>query len=187
MGTVRNEGSSRVVKVAGLAVALGLAAPCAQATSPSSPSTDPYKAGVAYANCMRAHHVPHPYPDRNGDFHLTPVQESALRKVGRAKVEAATRACFKYLRPVVSTKPLSPTAMGRAKKVLAQVSECVRKQGFELGAPVVENLTLGRAFFGFEPGDRPSKAMHRAELACEKRVQLAKKLDAIISLDRAPV
>jgi hypothetical protein len=136
---------------------------------------------------MRAHGVPHPDPDRNGDFHLTPAQDRALRTVGHAKVEAATRACFTYLKPVVSTKPLSPTAIARAKKVLEQVRACMRKRGFKLGAPVVKNLTLGRAFFGFLPGERPTKAMNRADRECERRVQLAKKLDAIIAADRAPV
>jgi hypothetical protein len=136
---------------------------------------------------MRAHGVPHPNPDRTGDFHLTPAQERRLKAAGHAKVEAATRACFKYLKPVVSTKPLSAKAKARAKKVLEQLRTCVRKLGFKLGAPVVTDLTLGRASFGFLPGERPTKAMTTAEHTCERRVHLAKKLDAIIAADRAPV
>jgi hypothetical protein len=84
-------------------------------------------------------------------------------------------------------QPLSPAAIARAKRVLEQVRACVRTQGFGLGAPHVKNLTLGRAFFGLLPGDPPSKAMNRAELVCERHVRLAKKLDAIIAADRAPV
>jgi hypothetical protein len=136
---------------------------------------------------MRAHGVPHPDPDRKGDFHLTPAQEGRLRAAGHAKVEAATRACFKYLKPVVSTKPLSPDAKAQAKKVLAKLRACVRALGFRLGEPVVKDMTLGRAFFGFEAGDPPSKALSQAEHTCERRVQLAKKIDAIIAADRAPV
>ena len=151
------------------------------------PSANPYRAGLAYAACMRAHGVPHPNPDHRGDFHLTPAQERRLKAAGHAKVEAATRACFKYLRPVVSTKPLSASAKARAVKVLAQVRACVHKLGFELGAPVVKDLTLGRAMFGFLPGEQPSKAMNEAERTCEQRVGLAKKIDAIIAADRAPV
>jgi hypothetical protein len=152
------------------------------------PSANPYKAGLAYAACMRAHGVPHPNPDRKGDFHLTPAQEQRLRAAGHAKVEAATQTCFKYLKPVVSTKPLSAKAKARAVKVLEQLRACVRTFGFKLGAPIVKDMTLGRAFFGFSPGEsRPSKAMTEAEHTCERRVQLAKKIDAIIAADRVPV
>jgi hypothetical protein len=167
----------------GLVLAAGAVAPGGRA----HPSASPYTAGLAYAACMRAHGVPHPDPDRNGDFHLTRAQDKALRAVGRAKVEAATKACFKYLKPVVSTKPLSATAIARAKAVLADVRECVRRNGFVLGAPVVKNLTLGRAMFGFLPGERPTKAMNKAELECEQHAHMAKRLDAIIAADRVPV
>jgi hypothetical protein len=151
-------------------------------------SADPYKAGRAYAACMRAHGVPHPDPDRTGDFHLTPAQEQRLRAAGHAKVEAATRACFRYLRPVVSTKPLSAEAKTRAIEVLDQLRRCVRKAGFELGAPVVKDMTLGRAMFGFQPGgSRPSRAMTNAEHRCERRVHLARRISAIVDADRAAI
>lgn len=188
-----------LLAVCALALSVGLvAAACGgakrsshvtvSARSAAPPSANAYKAGLAYAACMRAHGVPHPDPDRAGDFHLTPAQERRLRAAGRARVEAATRACFKYLRPVVSTKPLSAKAKAQAKKVLEQLRICVRKLGFELGAPTVKDMTLGRAFFGFLPGaSRPSKAMTRAEHRCERRVQLAKKIDAIVAADRTPV
>ncbi len=137
---------------------------------------------------MRAHGLPHPDPDRKGDFELTPAQERRLRAAGHAKVEAATKACFKYLKPVVSTKPLSAGAKARAIKVLEQLRSCVRTAGFRLGAPVVKDMTLGRAMFGFQPGGSPpSTAMTKAEHSCERRVHLAKKISAIIDADRAPV
>jgi hypothetical protein len=63
----------------------------------------------------------------------------------------------------------------------------VRKLGFRLGAPVVKDLTLGRAFFGFLPGESPSKEMTRAEHICERRVHFAEKIDAIVAADRVPV
>lgn len=175
--------------VCGIALVLGLATGvgCVDA-KPPQPSANPYQAGLAFAACMRAHGVPHPNPDRAGNFHLTPAQEQRLHAVGHAKVETATRACFKYLKPVVSTKPLSVRAKAQAVKVLAQLRSCVRKLGFELGAPVVKDMTLGRAFFGFLPGTSPpSKAMTRAEHTCERRVHLATRIDAIIAADRVPV
>jgi hypothetical protein len=153
-----------------------------------TPSANPYTGGVAYAACMRAHGVPHPDPDRKGNFHLTLAQERRLRAVGHAKVEAATKACFKYLRPVVSTKPLSARAKAQARKVLEQLRTCVRRRGFKLGAPTVRDMSLGRAMFGFLPGGSPpSKAMTKAEHACEQQVHFAQKIDAIVALDRAPV
>jgi hypothetical protein len=179
----------RTLSVCGIALILGLAAgvTSVDASRVPQPSADPYKAGLAYAACMRAHGVPHPNPDRTGNFHLTPAQERRLHAVGHAKVEAATRACFKYLKPAVSTKPLSAGAKAKAIKVLDQLRACVRKLGFRLGAPVVKDLTLGRAFFGFLPGESPSKAMNRAERTCERRVHLDEKIDAIIAADRVPV
>ena len=173
-----------MIRFASIVVAL---AALAAGSAGAQPSVDPYQAGLAYAACMRAHGVPHPNPNRKGDFRLTPAQEQRLHAVGRARVEAADQACFRYLKPVVSTKPLSAKAMTQATRVLRQVRTCVRVLGFELGAPVVRNLSRGRAFFGFQPGPPLSKALARAEHACERRVQLASKLDAIIAVDRAPV
>jgi hypothetical protein len=66
----------------------------------------------------------------------------------------------------------------------------VRGFGFRLGAPVVKNLSRGRSFFGFKPSPTaspPSRALMKAEHICERRVQLAKKIDAIVAIDRAPV
>jgi Spy/CpxP family protein refolding chaperone len=178
------------VGVSTAAFAIAATAALSATAAPPRPSADPYKAGLAFAACMRAHGVPHPDPDRNGDFNLTPAQEQRLRAVGMAKVRAADKACFKYLKPVVSTKPLSKKAKAQARQVLGQVRTCVRRFGFRLGAPVVKDLSRGRAFFGFKPSataSPPSRALMKAEHICERRVQLAKKIDAIIAIDRAPV
>jgi Spy/CpxP family protein refolding chaperone len=178
------------VAVIGAALAIAATAALSATAAAPRPSADPYRAGLAFAACMRAHGVPHPDPDRNGDFNLTPTQEHRLRAVGMAKVRAADKACFKYLKPVVSTKPLSARAKAQASQVLEHVRTCVRGFGFRLGAPVVQNLSRGRAFFGFKPSaaaSPPSPAMMKAEHICERRVQLAKKISAIIAVDRAPV
>jgi hypothetical protein len=156
----------------------------------AAPPSNPYTAGLAYASCMREHGVPHPDPDRNGDFSITPAQEAQLHAVGRAKVEAADAACFRFIKPFVSTKPLSAHAMAQARAVLAQVRSCVAHAGFRLGRPTVRNLARGRAFFGFGndgTSSKPSPAMTKAEHACERRVGLARKIDAIVAVDRAPV
>ena len=186
-GGVEDAMFARVITAA---LAIAATAALSATAAPPRPFTDPYEAGLAFAACMRAHGVPHADPDRNGDFTLTPAQEHRLHKVGRANVRAADKACFRYLKPVVSTKPLSAQAKAQARHVLGQVRTCVRRLGFRLGAPVVQNLSRGRAFFGFKPSataSRPSRAMMRAENICERRVQLAKKISAIIAIDRAPV
>src|SRR5204863_2344696 len=72
------------------------------------PHLDPYKAAVSYAQCMRARGIPHPNPDPNGDFHLTPAQEQRMRAAATLKQrQAADAACFRFLKETVSTKPLS--------------------------------------------------------------------------------
>jgi Spy/CpxP family protein refolding chaperone len=178
------------IRVIAAALAIAATATLSAAAASPRPSADPYRAGLAFAACMRAHGVPHPDPDRHGDFSLTPAQEQRLRAVGIAKVHAADKACFKYLKPVVSTKPLSAKAKAQARQGLEQVRTCVRGFGFRLGAPVVQNLSRGRAFFGFKPSataSPPSRAMMKAEHICERRVQLAKRISAIVAIDRAPV
>jgi len=137
---------------------------------------------------MRAHGVPHPDPDANGDFHLTPAQERRMRAVPQRVRTAAEKACFHHLQGL-DNRPLTRQARQRAIGVLKQVAACMHGHGFELGRPVVRNWTHGRAFFGFEhaPSVAPSerKAALRAEQTCEKRVDLAGKLDAIIAEDRS--
>ena len=171
-------------------IALIGAALAAGTASAAAPPSNPYEAGLAYAACMHAHGVPHPDPDRKGNFSLTPADEARLRAVGRAKVKAGDAACFHFIKPFVSTKPLSPHAQAQARAVLAQVRACVADAGFRLGPPTVKNLSRGRAFFGFANDARssaPSAAMTKAEHACERTVGLAKKIDAIVAVDRAPV
>lgn len=138
---------------------------------------------------MRAHGVPHPDPDRKGDFQLTPHQEELMRRAGPAKREAAEQACFHYLKPVVSTKPLSAHAKARARQALREHARCMAGHGYDFfSAPVVTNLSRGRAFFGFErtaPGfgeAHTTPRYLRAQRACER--VLNRKLSRIIAADR---
>jgi hypothetical protein len=180
-----------VIRSALVAVAVAVAAlALAVQASAARPPSNPHEAGLAFATCMRAHGVPHPDPDRRGDFTLSPRDEARLRASGRAKVEAADAACFHFLKPFVSTKPLSSQAIAQARAVLAQVRDCMADAGFRLGPPTVRNRTRGRAFFGFAndaTSSKTSPAMSRADRACEKKVGLAKRIDAIVAVDRAPV
>jgi hypothetical protein len=150
---------------------------------------DPYKASVAFAACMRREGLPYPDPDRAGNFHLTPRQEQRLFRFSRAKREAAEKACFHHLRPVVSTKPLSTRAKERAKEALRKFARCMRAEGFDFFSdPVVRNRSRGRAFFGFKRTDpilrdvERSRPFLRARTACERG--LSARLDKIIADDR---
>jgi len=151
---------------------------------------DPYKASLAFARCMRHHGVPHPDPDSAGNFHLTPSQEQLMRRATPRQHELAERACFHFLRPVVSTKPLSPHAMGLARGALSRFSRCMKARGYDFyeSTPVVRNLSRGRAFFGFERGDprimkvQKTATFLRARTACEQKLNA--RLDAIIATDR---
>ena len=151
---------------------------------------DPYKASLAFARCMRQHGVPHPNPDSAGNFHLTPRQEQLMRRATPQQHELADRACFHFLKPVVSTKPLSAHAMALARVALRGLAACMRSRGYDFfnSAPVVRNLSRGRAFFGFKRADPRVKKVEktapflRARTACEQKLNA--KLDAIIAADR---
>ena len=138
---------------------------------------------------MRRHGVPHPNPDRKGDFHLTPRQEELMRRAGQRKHEAAEKACFHHLKPVVSTKPLSAHAKAQARKALREHAGCLAARGYDFfSGPVVKDLSRGRAFFGFERTKPGFEQAHRtprylrAQRACEQ--VLNRKLDRIIAADR---
>jgi hypothetical protein len=151
---------------------------------------DPHAASLAFARCMRAHGVPHPDPDSAGNFQLTPGQERRMKRASPKQHERAERACFHFLTPVVSTKPLSQHAMSRAKRALTAFSGCMKARGYDYfrSAPVVGNLSRGRAFFGFERADPRAAHVQQdprflvARTACER--VLNAKLDAIIATDR---
>jgi hypothetical protein len=162
-----------------------LAAACGGAARSAAPppSSDPYTASLRYAVCMRAHGVPHPNPDKRGDFNLTPAQERRMRAVGRDVREAAEKACFHHLRGL-NLQPLSRQARARAAKVLSELGRCIRRHGHEVGKPVVKNLSRGRAFFGFDSGGADPSYTRDAH-ACEKQVDLAARISKIIEEDRA--
>jgi hypothetical protein len=135
---------------------------------------------------MRAHGVPHPDPDANGDFHLTPAQESRMRVASPRQRRAADAQCFHLLKGTVSTQPLSKGAIEAALVPLGEVRSCMRGHGYVLGKPLVRNLSRGRAMFGFRSAPPAGSApeVQRAQHECEAKVKLAAKLDAIIKADR---
>ena len=166
----------------GTTVRRSLLACCLLAAVPA-PHIDPYRQALAFAQCMRAHGVAHPNPDQNGDFHLTVKQEAAMKASATPKQrEAAEKACFHLLKGSVSTQPLSKAAQKAALVPLRELKACLHARGYDVGTPMVKPMTRGRAMFGFTQSNAriPLKVQH----ACEQKVQLAKKLDAIIKADR---
>jgi hypothetical protein len=165
------------------------AAGCSSSTQraepqPPRPSTNPYVASLTYAKCLRRRGIPHPLPGRHGEFALTPAQERKLRQVPKARRDAGMKACFHTLAGL-DNDPLTARAHRRAIKVLLQLKQCLRGFGFEVGSPVVHNLSFGRAMFGFTNtgGGRTRRRAH-AQQVCERRVGLARTLTRIINDDR---
>lgn len=154
------------------------------------PQVGPHAAALAFAACLRAHGVPHPDPDRRGDFHLTPSDEARLRKVGSKKHEAAEKACSHLLKGTVSLKPLSREARRAALEPLRDLKRCLEGRGYEIGKPTVKNMGRGRAMFGFDAaGPPPASAGARARLqaaqrACERQTSFEARIDAIVKADR---
>ena len=174
-----------------LAVALmlgALAAGCggSKRRADTPPSSNPYIASLAYARCLRAHGIPHPNPDRRGDFSLSRTEEQRLQRVPRPRRTAAMKACFHNLAGL-SNQPLSQRAHRKAIRVLVEVKRCMHAFAYELGAPMVRNMSFGRAMFGFTRAARaraPSAKQERAELVCERRVGMARRISRIIDEDR---
>jgi hypothetical protein len=154
------------------------------ATPQTRPSTNPYVASLAYATCLRSRGIPHPLPDKHGDFNLTPTQERTLRKVPKAKREAGMKACFHNLAGL-NNEQLSDRAHQRAIRVLLQLKRCLRGFGYEVGRPVVRNMSFGRAMFGFDSMRPPAGARrNHTQQVCERRVDMARKITRIINEDR---
>jgi hypothetical protein len=177
------------VSLAEAALVLVLGAFLASAASAAQPpSHDPYVASLGYAACIRAHGVPHPNPDKHGDFDLTAADEKRMRAVP----ERTDDASFHHLKGL-NLRPLSSNAIVLATVVVAELGRCIRGFGFPTGRPEVRNLGRGRASFGFTAvrgldraywqsaiGKRHLRAMH----TCEQRVHLSKRLSRIIASDR---
>jgi hypothetical protein len=60
--------------------------------------------------------------------------------------------------------------------------------GYEFGKPIVRNMSFGRAMFGFTDSGRPrqgsSKRFEHAQRTCERRVDMARRINRIIADDR---
>jgi len=171
--------------VATVAAARAVAASGLPATRPATTSDD-YRTALRYAQCMRAHGVPHPDPAPDGSFALTRAQDERLRSVPRSRRLSANRACARIL-DSLRLPPLSPRAKRRALRVLAEVRSCLLRAGYDLGTPVVRDLGNGRAFFGFRNENhlRPTARLQGLEYRCEHEVGLAKRIDRIVAEDRA--
>jgi hypothetical protein len=174
-----------------------------EASADPPPSSDPYTASLRYARCMRQHGVPHPDPDRRGDFNLTPADEKRMRAVPLKIRKRADDACFHHLKGL-NLKPLSPHAIALATKVVEELGSCLRSYGHRIGKAEVRNLGRGRASFGFRPaagarsatdrtywqsaaGRREATLLERHQAICEKRVRLAPRLTKIINDDRRAI
>jgi hypothetical protein len=175
-----------------LALSLAAAVASAGAGLASAAAVDPYRASLDYVHCMRAHGFGLPDPQPNGDLELTPAQEERIRRTapaGRRAHDAADRACFHHLRPVVNTAPLSKGAKRRVVAVLRGLGACMRRYGYDLGRPVVRDLPRGQVFAGFDAPSARARAaqgterFRAAQRVCERG--LARRVDAAIGDERS--
>lgn len=135
------------------------------------PTKNPYKASVQYVHCMREHGIDLPDPKPNGDINLTPVDEKRMGPPGQ-KNEAADEECFHFLEGAVNEQPLSDAARGRMAAVMRRYASCMRKRGWKLGEPIVENMSRGRVrlFFPHESVEvMAAQQRHDAKIAADGR------------------
>jgi len=185
-------GGSSSSHVASLPVTTTGGAAVAQAPKPFHPTKDPYTASVQYVNCMRDHGVDLPDPDSKGDIRLTPADEKRIGPPG-PKSNRADAACFHFLRGAVNTSPLSDQARSRMADVMLQFSRCMRKRGWELGDPVVQNMSRGRVRLFFpnvsleaRQAAAPSSASHMRYMSDQAKCERgqAARLDKAIGNER---
>ena len=132
-----------------------------------------------------------PAAGREGKLQPHGEAGSCAPRVPKAERNAAENACFKYLKGL-NMKPLSEKALAAARVVVADDGRCIAAHGYRVGRPVAGNMSRGRAFFGFDrpavplAGTNPSAArLTDVTRACERQVDMAKRLDKIIAADRA--
>jgi hypothetical protein len=69
--------------------------------------------------------------------------------------------------------------------VLLELKNCLRGFGFDVGKPMVRNMSFGRAMFGFGTTAGPlTPRLQHAQQVCEKRVDMARRITRIINEDR---
>ena len=116
------------------------------------------------------------------------IERKVQRIVPAKQRDSAMKACFHNLAGL-NNQPLSERAHRRAIKVLLQLKRCLHGFGIKVGKPIVQNMSFGRAKFGFEgSGSRPANQTRaettRVDHLCERRVDMAQKISRIIAEDR---
>src|SRR4051812_16385996 len=154
-----------------------------EAAKKSSGKTDPKKAMLAFAKCMRDHGVDMPDPkfndngDRGGGFSISGPSGGA-GPADRTKVDAANKACEPLMADVVKNGPdkLDPKQEAKMKKQALAFAKCMRKHGIDMPDPQFgdngENtVKIGSASGGAVNGNGPDPRDPRfqaASKACAK-------------------
>lgn len=121
-----------------------------------SPTADPQKAMLAYAQCMRAHGVD--MPDPNGGA-------MTFKNVDPATMDAAQNACKSKLKGQ-NPKGLSPKEQAQMRDAAVKYAQCMREHGIDMPDPQFSgNGAVQRLGGNVDPSSAEFQA---ADKACNK-------------------
>jgi hypothetical protein len=136
----------------------------------SAASSDPEQAQLQFAKCMREHGIAmeDPKPAAGGG----PSRVTFKSKVGDGgpqKLDAAQRACQKYMR--AAAPDLSPEEEQKMRDGALKFARCMRASGIDVPDPTFEDgggikIRVGGPGKGGDPGDNPR--FEAAQRKCQK-------------------
>ena len=169
--TLRPHLSGHVPRAAIAVAAITMFSACAGGSgSTPSPSTDPQAAGLAFAQCMRAHGVNVPDPGSSGGGGVK-IQISSGGPGGATGPDAATRAalsaCQKYLPTIGGNGGGTPDPARQAQ--LLQFAQCMRAHGVNIPDPSSTGGGIAIGGPGSGQDINPNSAtFQNAQNACKK-------------------
>lgn len=134
-------------------------------TATKKGNTDPKKAMLAFAKCMRDHDVDMPDPkfnddgDRGGGFSISGPSGGG-GAADRTKVDAANKACEPLMADVVKNGPdkLDPEQEAKMKKQALAFTKCMRKHGIDMPDPQFGDNGQNTVKIGGGPGGGPTNS-----------------------------
>jgi hypothetical protein len=162
--------------------------------------TDPKKAMLAFAKCMREHGVDMPDPkfsdngDRGGTFSISGPSGGA-GPADRTKVDAANKACEPLMADAVKSGPdkLDPAQEAKMKKQALAFTRCMRKHGIDMPDPQFGDNGQNTVKIGGGPGGGPTNSggpdprnpkFQAAQKACAKGSRFGPGFGAVESKGR---
>jgi hypothetical protein len=164
-----------------LAALAGVLTLAACGGDPASSAKDPdtaFEGALKFAKCMREHgvDVPDPKQDAGGGVRLT-LKSGRNGQGSPAKVEAAQKACGKYMKAGGGKRPDAAT-QARMQDAQLAFARCMRRHGMDMPDPVFtkDGGSVTRMRKGKDGGVSPeSPVFKKAEAACEHLLDAARR------------